>query len=429
MRKIICKLSDTDTYSKAGFADVFLNNPRFFKNTLWNKRKKQLQTVPHFFQDEALDLYYISLIVFYADCTEKRSSYPDNWTRSFLIDMPVLKKTAWDANKSILESALNFLTGDHWSFSFRERPYLTEKEAKFKQNLWHFRKSRKRQDTNVLCMLSGGLDSFIGAINFLKDGEQPLFIGNYNGGKGVSVYQNKVIDSLSSHYHYGRDKFFQFYASPAGSKENTTRSRSFMFFSHAILLASGMQHTVKLCIPENGFISLNVPLTIHRAGSLSTRTTHPYYIGLLQTLLDNLGIQVKMYNPFQFKTKGEMMIECKDFDFLKDNLQWTMSCSHPDLGRWKGENASNHCGVCLPCSIRRAAIYRAGIADNTIYRDSNYQDAEAALNLRSYRLGVSKKCNSIFAIQKNGPIYDRQKDYAALYERGRKELLEFLKSL
>lgn len=71
MRKIICKLSDTDTYSKAGFADVFLNNPRFFKNTLWNKRKKQLQTVPHFFQDEALDLYYISLIVFYADCTGK----------------------------------------------------------------------------------------------------------------------------------------------------------------------------------------------------------------------------------------------------------------------------------------------------------------------------------------------------------------------
>lgn len=65
MRKIICKLSDTDTYSKAGFSDVFLNNPRFFKNTLWNKRKKQLQTVPHFFQDEALDLYYISLIVFY----------------------------------------------------------------------------------------------------------------------------------------------------------------------------------------------------------------------------------------------------------------------------------------------------------------------------------------------------------------------------
>ena len=106
-----------------------------------------------------------------------------------------------------------------------------------------------------------------------------------------------------------------------------------------------------------------------------------------------------------------------------------MSCSHPDLGRWKGENASNHCGVCLPCSIRRAAIYRAGIADNTIYRDSNYQDAEAALNLRSYRLGLSEKYNSIFTIQKNGPIYDRQKDYAALYERGRKELLDFLKSL
>lgn len=131
-------------------------------------------------------------------------------------------------------------------------------------------------------MLSGGLDSFIGAINLLVAQKQPIFVGNYNGGKGVSVYQGKVIDSLVSHFDYARKHFFQFYASPSSANENTTRSRSFMFFAHAILLASGMGHQVNLCIPENGVISLNVPLTIHRAGSLSTRTTHPYYLGLLQ---------------------------------------------------------------------------------------------------------------------------------------------------
>lgn len=112
-----------------------------------------------------------------------------------------------------------------------------------------------------------------------------------------------------------------------------------------------------------------------------------------------------------------MMIECKDFDFLKDNLQWTMSCSHPDLGRWKGENASNHCGVCLPCSIRRAAIYRAGIADNTIYRDSNYQDAEAALNLRSYRLGVSQNVIPYLPSKRMG-LYMIGKRIMRLYMRG-----------
>lgn len=429
MIKYICKLSNTDLFCKNGYQTVDLWNSTMFKSTLWTKRKQQLLTIPHFFQDEALDLFYISLMVFYVDCKVSRSGYPDRWTREFAIDMPVLKMNAWDANKALLESTLNFLTGDQWHFSFRERPYYIEGEANFKKSLHRYRNTRKIQDTDTFCMLSGGLDSFIGAINLLVAQKQPIFVGNYNGGKGVSVYQGKVIDSLVSHFDYARKHFFQFYASPSSANENTTRSRSFMFFAHAILLASGMRHQVNLCIPENGVISLNVPLTIHRAGSLSTRTTHPYYLGLLQKIMDNMGIQVKMYNPFQFKTKGEMIVECADLDFLKKNIHWTMSCSHPDLGRWRGESASNHCGVCLPCSIRRAAIHKAQIQDTSIYRDEYYQDEEASINLKSYRLGLSQKCDPYFAIQKNGPIYDSRDKYAALYQRGRQELLDFLKTI
>lgn len=429
MKKYICKLSSTDTFSKDGYKVVDLWNSSVFKSTLWTKRKKQLLTIPLFFQDEALDLFYISLMVFYVDCKVSRADYPDRWTRAFTVDMPVLNKNAWTANKVILESALNFLTGDRWHFSFRDRPYYLEGEARLKKSLYRFRKTRKIQDSETFCMLSGGLDSFIGAINLLTANMHPVFVGNYNGGKGVSVYQNNVIDSLVSHFNYDRRHFFQFYASPSSAQENTTRSRSFMFFAHAILLASGMGHQVNLCIPENGVISLNVPLTIHRAGSLSTRTTHPYYLRLLQNILDNLKIPVRMFNPFQFKTKGEMIIECADNDFLKKNIHWTMSCSHPDLGRWKGESASNHCGVCLPCTIRRAAIYKAQIKDTSIYRDEYYKDEEASINLKSYMLGLSQKCDPYFAIQKNGPIYNEKDKFAALYHRGRQELLDFINTL
>ena len=35
-------------------------------------------------------------------------------------------------------------------------------------------------------------------------------------------------------------------------KEDTTRSRSFMFFSHAIAYASAMGKEIDLIIPENG---------------------------------------------------------------------------------------------------------------------------------------------------------------------------------
>lgn len=432
MKRFICKLTSSDPFSKEGYLDVDISNSNVFRYTLWHNKirgKKQLLTIPHFFQPEALDLFYISLMVFYVDCKVSRNKMPDRWTRNFSIEMPVFQKNAWDSNREILEKALNFLTGDHWHFSFRERTYLIQGESNFKENLRHFRRSINKAETDTFCMLSGGLDSFIGAINLLREGKHPIFVGNYNGGKGVSVYQNKVIERLISHFNYASSNFFQFYAAPLGTEENTTRSRSFMFFSHAILLASGMGHSVNLCIPENGVISLNVPLTIHRVGSLSTRTTHPYYIGLLQQILDNMGIQVKMYNPFQFKTKGEMILECSDFDFLKGNLQWTMSCSHPDLGRWSGEDASNHCGVCLPCTIRRAAIYRAQIQDETIYRDKNYQKESAAIDLKSYRLGLAQKCNPLFAIQKNGPINVEKDRFAALYQRGRNELQEFLNTI
>ena len=88
MIKYICKLSNTDSFHKNGYLTVGLWNSTMFKSTLWTKRKQQLLTIPHFFQNEALDLFYISLMVFYADCKVSRAGYPDRWTREFAIEMP-----------------------------------------------------------------------------------------------------------------------------------------------------------------------------------------------------------------------------------------------------------------------------------------------------------------------------------------------------
>lgn len=68
-------------------------------------------------------------------------------------------------------------------------------------------------------MLSGGLDSFIGAIDLLSSNVNPIFVGNYNGGKGVSVYQNRVIDSLQKHFKIAPERFYQFYAAPKAARK------------------------------------------------------------------------------------------------------------------------------------------------------------------------------------------------------------------
>ena len=136
-------------------------------------------------------------------------------------------------------------------------------------------------------------------------GNVPSFVGNYNGGKGVSVYQNCVINKLIDYFGIGKETILSILRSSYSWKRRYDALSFYDVFAHAILLASGFAHPVSICIPENGVISLNIPLTTHRVGSLSTRTTHPYYIGLLQLLIDGPGIPVKLINPYQFCTKGE----------------------------------------------------------------------------------------------------------------------------
>ncbi|MBR7552326.1 hypothetical protein KC220_27670, partial [Mycobacterium tuberculosis] len=74
----------------------------------------------------------------------------------------------------------------------------------------------------------------------------------------------------------------------------------------------------------------NPPLTARRIGSLSTRTTHPYFLGRLNELFINIGLPVKLLNPYQFKTKGEMIAECQNQTLLQKVAANTVSC-----GKWK----------------------------------------------------------------------------------------------
>ena len=329
-------LSEYDHYGVDGATVVNINNPSDFRYTFWNPKtefgKRQMYITPRPFTDEALDLFYISLMVYCVDKRVSRDEQDDSWTRNLEVYIPVSELDRWNACEETLTNALNFLTGDHWTLHFRRRVGMTDKEANYRRGRSRFRRSVRKIDTDTFCMLSGGLDSFIGAINLLCDGKKPIFVSHYGGGKGVKEYQDEIVRSLGAQYKVNPKCFFRFYSASTKGIEDSTRSRSLMFFAHAVAIASGMGHHVDLYIPENGVISLNIPLTVMRLGSLSTRTTHPYFMGLLQELLFDLGLDITLINPCQFMTKGEMMKACKDKDYLNRNYQHTLSCSHPDQG-------------------------------------------------------------------------------------------------
>jgi len=420
MNEIICTLNKDDAFSIESSAfHVNLLEKKDYHYTFFNK-KRRLYQFPFFFSTEALDLFYISLMVYYADRKVLRGDSYDAWTRRFKIYMPVLELEKWNLNKVLLEKTLAFLSGDIWEFEFRKRNH-NEVEKNFIKG---FERTKKKHSPKAFCMLSGGLDSFIGAIDLLNDKKDIVFVSHYGGGKGEIQYQQKLKVQLKDKFKLNNNQFFNFYAVPLKGIEDTTRTRSFMFFAHAIILVSGVGEEMSLYIPENGLISLNIPLTNTRLGTSSTRTTHPHYMNKLQLLLDNLGISVELKNPYQFFTKGEMIENCKSPSFLKDNINNTMSCSSPDQGRFNKETSPSHCGTCLPCIIRRASIKKAYGADKSYYRDKDFKTPQAINELKSYKIGLLEfeNDNPRFKIQESGPINSDFEKFESLYKRGMVEL-------
>ena len=314
--------------------------------------------------ETAIDLAVLAATVTAADTTISRVEHgQDSWTREIDLYLPVVAPDLWTTNAALIERTLKFLTGDLWRLSFRSRsgnrPVAPPKRA-----------SRRVTKCDSVALFSGGLDSFVGAIDLLEHGEHPIFVSHYHDASTKS--QVTCASKIATQYrdidlrHVRANVSFDKNDMPGLGRETTTRARSFIFIALAALAASAIEGRTSIIVPENGLIALNVPLDHLRIGAWSTRTTHPFYLARWQELLDSLGIEAVVSNPYRFKTKGEMLAECRNNTFLHANCHRTISCSSISKGRWEGRKPE-HCGYCTPCLIRRAAIQSAFGVDPTSY--------------------------------------------------------------
>ena len=394
---------------------------------------EHLGVAPH---ESAIDLAILSALVFCADTRVSRVAHSqDSWTREIDLYLPVFDTAAWSAAQGSLIQGLNFLTGDLWRVFFRPRPKSTRVLAKPVQGQFH--------GLTCASLFSGGLDSFIGGIDLLKSGEQPLLISHHADGI-TSKHQNICRQWLKERYGESTWKSIDAYVSfsseaiEAGGKEDTQRSRSFLFFALGVLGASSLGKATTLYVPENGLIALNAPLDPLRVGALSTRTTHPYFMRRFEDMVSALGIKVALENPYRHQTKGQMAQACKDRDFLRAKLKDTMSCSSPAKGRWK-KQPNGHCGYCVPCIIRRASVLAAFGSDETTYAVPDLSavadDPTRAegKNLRSFLLAIRRLIanpnSAKIMIHASGPLSefgDEWTDYADMYARGMAEVAALL---
>jgi hypothetical protein len=209
------------------------------------------------------------------------------------------------------------------------------------------------------------------------------------------------------------------------------RSRSILFLALGVAVASALEAKV-LVVGENGPISLNVPLTMTRLSSNSTRTTHPHVMAMLRDVLQAVGLVVAVELPYRFQTKGEMLARTRDPSLLATLTPLTLSCSHPEVGRYRGMSPGNHCGYCVPCIIRRAALLGAALPhdvyDTDILTNPPPVGTDTAADLRAFgmaveRFGKMSHRARVTAVLSTGPIPGADMTaYADTYVRGVNEV-------
>lgn len=383
-----------------------------------------------------VDLAILAALVYAADTRIVRASdAQDGWTREIDLYVPVSNPGLWQNQAARLQDMLRFLTGDRWRFSFRER---IRRHRTFVQPPAEL---RLEQFTH-LCLFSGGLDSFIGAIDLLVAKKKPLLISHYWDSE-TSAAQQYCLGLLEKKFDGNAPKImrvrtgFTYGDFDDSTAERTQRGRSFLFFALAALPASAFTESVPIVVPENGLIALNVPLDTLRVGALSTRTTHPYYIASWTALLRELGIKSELTNPYRHRTKGEMASRCGDVKFLKKTAANTMSCSSPAKARWN-KTAPMHCGFCVPCLIRRAALIAAFGKDDTEYtiEDLAADELNSAKargeHVRAFQVAIARleePSMARFLIHKPGPLPGDANEltkYARVYRRGMAEVGKLL---
>jgi hypothetical protein len=333
---------------------------------------------------------------------------------------PLGEPTFWNTQAPTLQRLLQFLTTDRWRITFAPGAQYPKQP----QKVLHY-----NHDSVVL--MSGGLDSFTGALDLVKGGRCPFAVSqSVRGDAQKQRSLTTVVGGDIGHLQLNHNVVV-----PRPENPPSQRARSVAFFAYGILAATTLQDyadgaTISLFVCENGFISINPPLTGLRLGSLSTRTSHPVVLALLQDVVDQADLRVRFENPYARRTKGEMLLAAPRQTELKTYAHTTTSC-----GRFK-RFGYRHCGRCVPCLIRRAAFHAWSVPDKTeyVFVDLSIDDADHARSddVRAVAMAIAEVAevglDDWLGVSLSSPLIQSRKELRDVVARGVKELDAFVRT-
>ena len=311
------------------------------------------------------DAVWLAATVFLADRTTPRRK---GWQRNLQIDVPTTDPALWNRFGADIDFMLSFLTSDVWETSF------TSGTVAFR-GMDPEPTEPSQSPSNLVCLFSGGADSVCGVVRAIADGRRITLMSHWDW-TGHAAIQTRLANDLEEilgvefpHIRVNLGRKARQIGGGLFGNEPSRRSRTLLFVALGLAAASA-QDSIPLLVAENGFTSLNPPLAPERRGALSTRTTHPEFLGRLRTLMGGVGAHSQIVNPFEYMTKGQMFSTVVDIIGPQNAsrlLSHSHSCAHVRWAMQFGLPPATHCGVCYGCLIRRAAFASSGLNDQTKY--------------------------------------------------------------
>jgi 7-cyano-7-deazaguanine synthase in queuosine biosynthesis len=305
------------------------------------------------------DLLLVGAAVFAADRAVLRGER-EEFARRLEVSIPVVNVGRLAPVREELERVLRFLSRDDWRLDLRQESGRAELGT------------RAEGGEGTTLLLSGGLDSLGAAIELGREG-RPTQLVSHITHNTVSRNAQRQIVGLLQDAGYAVTHCPVFVSSqkndrnPAHDQESSQRTRSFLFLILAALVARRSGHGRVVWLAENGHMAIHLPLVSARLGAFSTHTANPEFVRLMQGVLSNvLGRPITIENPFLYRTKGEVVATIRGV--LPAAIGASVSC-------WRTPRAKaqkTHCGVCIPCFVRRVAL-EVGGNDPTEYERDPWQ--------------------------------------------------------
>jgi hypothetical protein len=304
------------------------------------------------------DLMVLAAAIEFAD---RRWRRPASWLRNLHVTIPVIDHACWSRPEvqSSLRSAMNFLTGDNWRFSF-------VKAADASPIGWRQVPLMFDEPKTFAIAYSNGLDSrAVSALSGLPS--EALCI------RVASTKQRRME---------GDSHFIQipFRVKGFKGKESSFRSRGFQFAAVATI-ASHLSNISRVIVPESGQGALG-PVLVPLYNIYTDYRNFPMFFRKMERFTHALlDCSIKFEQPRLWSTKGETMNAFLGLPGKKhQHLLTTRSC-------WQTRRIVNaqhrrQCGLCAACLLRRMSLHAAETlepADAYVVSDLSAAEVDSAL--------------------------------------------------